>query len=79
MKLYKEIEFDLKNFKIWGGATYRKEKIIYEGKEQEFNQYIEDWAEQYDGLEDIQINDFLWFEEDLIAEILGLEEEWDLI
>ena len=62
---------DLRDFKAWCGAVETQEKIIEEGKAQEFNDLIEDIYP--DGLTDTQLNDILWFEEDWIFEQLGIE------
>ena len=64
---------DLRDFKAWSGAVETQEKIIEEGKAQEFNDLIEELYPE--GLTDTQLNDILWFEEDWILEQLGIEVE----
>lgn len=64
---------DLRNFKAWSGAVDTKETIINEGKADEFDQLIEEFYP--DGLTDTQLNDMLWFEEDWIYEMLGIDIE----
>lgn len=66
-------DIDLNFFNAWSGATDTKETIINEGKTQEFNQLINEIY--LDGIEETQLNDILWFEEDWIFEMLGIEEE----
>ena len=62
---------DLRDFKAWSGAVETQEKIIEEGKAQEFNDLIEELYPE--GLTDTHLNDILWFEEDYIFEQLGIE------
>lgn len=47
--------------------------IEEEGKEEEFNQLIEELYP--DGLTDTELNDLLWFDDKWIYETLGIEEE----
>lgn len=74
MKLFKEES--IYNFKAWSGAKETQERIINENKEEEFDQLIEELYP--DGLDETQLNDILWFEEDWIFEQLGIEEESEL-
>ena len=67
------IETSLDEFKTWCGATPTKERIIAEEKEDEFEQLIEE--EYPDGIEEMQLNDLLWFDDDWIYEMLGMTEE----
>ena len=64
---------DLRDFKAWGGAVETQEKIIEEGKTEEFEDLINELYP--DGLTDTQLNDILWFEEDWIFEQLNIEVE----
>ena len=66
-------ETGLYRFQTWSGATATKERIINEGKEEEFEQLIEELYP--DGLTDAELNDLLWFEDKWIYETLGIEEE----
>jgi len=68
-------ELDIRDFKAWSGAVETKEKIIEEGKAQEFNELIEGLYP--DGLSDTKLNDILWFEYDWIFESLGIEKEYE--
>lgn len=58
----------LKSFEFWGGAVDRVAYLTDEDLD-----VIEAILEELypEGLEDVQINDLLWFEEDFIAECLG--------
>lgn len=61
----------LRNFDAWSGAVDTKETIINEGKDKDFDYLIEELYPE--GLTDTQLNDLLWFEEDWIFEMLGIE------
>ena len=70
MKVYND-NLSLRNFDAWSGAVDTKETIIDAGKEKEFNSLIDELYP--DGLTDTQLNDLLWFEEDWLFEMLGIE------
>ena len=72
MKTFNE-NTTLVNFDAWSGAVETKERIINEGKADDFDSLIEELYP--DGLSETQLNDLLWFEEDWIFEQLGIEEE----
>ena len=61
----------LQNFNAWSGAVDTKERIISEGKADEFDSLIEELYPE--GLTETQLNDILWFEEDWIFEMLGIK------
>ena len=63
----------LVNFNAWSGATDTKEKIIQEGKADEFDNLIEELYP--DGLSETALNDLLWFEDDWIFEMLCISDE----
>ena len=63
----------IENFDAWSGAIDTKETIINKGKADEFDSLIEELYP--DGLTDTQLNDLLWFEEEWIFEMLGIETE----
>lgn len=71
MKLFKEES--ILDFKAWSGAKDTQEKIINENKEDEFDQLIEELYP--DGLDETQLNDILWFDEEWIFESLGISDE----
>lgn len=66
MKIYEEKS--LRNFEFWSGA---KDRVNYltEDELDTIESYLEDIYP--DGMEDVEINDFFWFEDDTIAEWLG--------
>ena len=72
MKTFNE-NTTLVNFDAWSGAVDTKERIIQEGKADEFDNLIEELYP--DGLSETQLNDILWFEEDWLFEVLGISDE----
>ena len=70
MKVYND-NLTLRNFDAWSGAVDTKETIINAGKDKDFDYLIEELYP--DGLTDTQLNDLIWFEEDWIFEMLGIE------
>ena len=71
MKLFKEES--ISSFEAWSGAKETQQRIIDENKEDEFDQLIEELYP--DGLDETQLNDILWFEDDWIFERLGITDE----
>lgn len=72
MKTFNE-NTTLSNFNAWSGAIETKERIIEEGKEDNFDQLIEELYP--DGLSETSLNDILWFDEEWIFEMLGISDE----
>lgn len=66
-------DFSLRNFDAWSGAVETQERIIDEGKEQDFEALIEELYP--DGIDETELNDFLWFGEDWIFEQLGINND----
>ena len=66
MKVYKEV--NAYNFDFWSGA---KDTVKYLTDE-EVNMIFEMLEELYpEGMDETEVNDFFWFEDDTIAEWLG--------
>ena len=63
----------LVNFDAWSGATDTQDRIINEGKAEQFDNLIEELYP--DGLTETTLNDLLWFEDEWIFEMLGIETE----
>ena len=72
MKTFNE-NTTLINFDAWSGAVDTKERIINEGKADEFDNLIDELYP--DGLSETQLNDILWFEEDWLFEMLGISDD----
>lgn len=71
MKIYKEIS--LCDFEPWSGAKCRFDELTRDECEQ-LESILEDLYP--DGMDETQLNDLLWFEEDWIAEQLGYKD-WE--
>ena len=63
----------LRNFEAWSGAKDTKQLILDNNKEDDFEFMMEDLYP--DGMTETQLNDILWFEEDWICEMLGIDNE----
>lgn len=72
--MYYAVEFDINSFEFWGGATSTIESIKELGKLDELESLIIDVFSDSDS-EDVTetaINDFVWFEDDMINDYLGI-------
>jgi hypothetical protein len=63
----------LRDFKAWSGAIETKDKIIKEGKGDEFENLIDELFPE--GLTETKLNDVLWFEDEMLFNELGIEEQ----
>ena len=63
----------LRDFKAWSGAVETKDKIIKEGKGDEFENLIDELFPE--GLTETKLNDLLWFEDEMLFNELGIEEQ----
>ena len=69
MKIYKEE--NLSNFEFWSGAKDTAEYLT----DDELDQIEEILDELYpEGMDETELNDLFWFEDDLIAEWLGYDD-----
>ena len=66
-------ETSISKFNSWSGAKNTQDRIVKEGKENEFDAMIEELYP--DGLTDTELNDMLWFEEEWIYETLGITDD----
>lgn len=57
----------------WSGAVSTYETIVEADKVEEFESLIDELYP--DGIEEVTLNDILWFEPEFILESLGLSEE----
>ena len=71
MKVYQEIS--IREFEAWSGAVDTYDKIIVNNKEDEFDALIEELYP--DGIEETQLNDLLWFDDEWVLESLGIYED----
>ena len=66
-------EINLRDFDAWSGAVETKERIISEGKVEEFESLVEEMFEN--GLTDTELNDLLWFDEEWLFRQLRIYGE----
>lgn len=59
--MYYKVEFDIYKFKFWSGAKDRMDDATPEQIEK-VKERIEDWLDQGEIPEEVQINDLVWFE-----------------
>lgn len=71
MKVYSEI--GIRQHEAWSGAKETKQRILDEGKEDNFDALIEELYP--DGISETQLNDILWFEEEWLFESLGISND----
>lgn len=71
MKLYREL--DLTTFEPWSGAVDTYNTIYNADKLDELENLLKELYP--DGIEETQLNDLLWFEEEWLFECLGISEE----
>lgn len=71
MRVYEE--FELEKFEAWSGAVDTKNRIIEEGKADQFDCLLDDIFPE--GATETEVNDFLWFDDDNIFEMLGISDD----
>jgi hypothetical protein len=59
----------------WGGAIQTLDDIINADKETEFMEYLEEIFGYENEAEDTEVNDFIWFDREVIYDNLGLDED----
>lgn len=64
-------DFNLKEFNAWSGAVDTKNTILDRGKEQQFEQLMEELYPN--GISETALNDILWFDDEWIYKNLGIE------
>ena len=69
MKIYKEV-YDANDFEVWSGARDTVKEMTDEQVKEVFNMLEDVYP---DGMNETELNDFFWFEEDTIAEWLGFD------
>lgn len=69
MKVF--IELNIRNFEAWSGGEETKETIIEHGKEQDFEDLIDELYP--DGIDETSLNDLLWHDSDWVLDSLGIE------
>lgn len=69
LKVIKEFS----DYAPWSGATSNYERLVEENKLDAFEDLLEECYP--DGIEEVQINDILWFDFDWVCESLGMEKD----
>ena len=75
MKLY--YETNLLDFKAWSGGADTLAELTYEQTKQ-LDAALEEMFSDYDEVDETSLNDFLWFERDAVAELLGFTD-WECL
>ena len=74
MKIY--TEQSLANFKFWSGAETTAQRIWEEQGSEGFDQLEAILEDLYpDGIDEMDLNDLLWFDADTVYEWLGIDDE----
>jgi len=71
MKITTETSLD--NFEAWEGAKQTLQKIREAGKFEDLEMLLDDLYP--DGIDEVKLNDILWFDNDWILEQLGMKPE----
>ena len=71
MKIITETSLD--NFQAWEGAKQTLQKIREAGKFEDLEMVLDDIYP--DGIDDVKLNDILWFDNDWVFESLGMKPE----
>ena len=69
-------ETTLKNFDFWSGAKDTV-KYLTESELDTIESYLEELYPE--GMTDTELNDFIWFEDDTIAEWLGFNDFYEIM
>ena len=70
--MYYTVEFDIDSFEFWSGAKSRIESIGELDKMDELESLIIEVFGDMDNVSETDINDFVWFEDEMIDEYLGI-------
>jgi hypothetical protein len=63
----------------WSGALQTLEDIENANMEEEFMEHLDQIFGYEEEIEDVTLNDYIWFERDSIYQSLGLNENGELI
>ena len=69
------VKFDICNFEFWSGAKDRVEEIRELGMLGELEDLITEVFSDKEDLTEADINNFVWFEDDMINEYLDINED----
>lgn len=74
MKIYQEIS--LEDFEAWSGGLDTLNRVINAGKVDELDSLLS--MEYPEGIDETELNDLLWFEDEWIYQTLGIRTESEL-
>ena len=75
MLYYTVVEFSIDSFEFWSGAVDVIDRVEELGKLDELEALIVDVFSDSENVTETDINDFVWFEDDMINEYLGIDED----
>ena len=70
--MYYEVEFSIDSFKFWSGAVDVIDNVRELGKLDELESLIIEVFGDSENVSETDINDFVWFEDEMINEYLGI-------
>ena len=70
--MYYTVEFDINSFEFWSGAKSKIENIRELDKLDELEDLIIEVFGDRESVSETDINDFVWFEDDMINDYLGI-------
>lgn len=70
--MYYTVKFDINSFEFWSGAKSRIESIRELDKMDELEDLIIEVFGDSENVSETDINDFVWFEDEMIDEYLGI-------
>ena len=74
LEVKQEVNFEDLKKNCWSGAINTLQRVEEEGKEEELMNHLEDIF--YDSTPTMtELNDYLWFDDELIYDALGIAEE----
>ena len=70
--MYYKVEFSIDSFKFWSGAVDVIDRVRELDKLDELEALIIDVFSDSENVSETDINDFVWFEDDMINDYLGI-------
>lgn len=71
--MYYGVEFSIDSFEFWSGAVDVIDRVEELGKLDELESLIIDVFSDSENVTETDINDFVWFEDDMINDYLGIQ------
>lgn len=70
--MYYTVEFSIDSFKFWSGAVDVIDNVRELGKLDELESLIIEVFGDSENVSETDINDFVWFEDEMISDYLGI-------